>query len=275
MSRSLSLDAARREEVLPYLERLRDELAMPMIYVSHQFEEVLRLATHVVLLERAASLRRGSLDVVSLHPELRAIVGPEAVGAVLLGTVEGPDDGTGLIAVRVGASVLHVAQGAARVGAAVRVQLLARDIILATARPEGLSVRNMPDGHDRADRRVTIADTDLVYVDIGGPLILSRVTRVASRRSLAAGHERVGARKDSVDARTCVSCTAHPVDLRGRSSCTDRATARYQRMGSSRAFCTVRSAKLECTRATPGRRVRCLLCRRSKSAVSATTTRTT
>ncbi len=47
-----SLDAARREEVLPYLEKLRDELAIPMIYVSHQFEEVLRLATHVVLMDK-------------------------------------------------------------------------------------------------------------------------------------------------------------------------------------------------------------------------------
>ena len=57
-----SLDAARREEVLPYLERLRDELSIPMIYVSHQFEEVLRLATHAVLLDRGKVLSQGSLD---------------------------------------------------------------------------------------------------------------------------------------------------------------------------------------------------------------------
>src|SRR5687768_2765820 len=77
-----SLDAARREEVLPYLEKLRDELAIPMVYVSHQFEEVLRLATHVVLMERGKVLSQGSLDDLSLHPELRAIVGPDAVGSV-------------------------------------------------------------------------------------------------------------------------------------------------------------------------------------------------
>src|SRR6186713_2743392 len=68
-----SLDAARREEVLPYLEKLRDELAIPIIYVSHQFEEVLRLATHVVLMDRGKVLSQGSLDDLSLHPELRAI----------------------------------------------------------------------------------------------------------------------------------------------------------------------------------------------------------
>ena len=102
-----SLDAARREEVLPYLEKLRDELAIPIIYVSHQFEEVLRLATHVVLMDRGKVLSQGSLDDLSLHPELRAIVGPDAVGAVLRGAVESVDGGTGLATVRVGANSLQ------------------------------------------------------------------------------------------------------------------------------------------------------------------------
>lgn len=174
-----SLDAARREEVLPYLEKLRDELAIPMIYVSHQFEEVLRLATHVVLMDRGKVLTQGSLDDLSLHPELRAIVGQDAVGAVLHGTVEAVDGDTGLATVRIGTNLLKIHLRAARAGASVRVQLLARDIILATSRPDNLSVRSVMTG--------TIArivpddsDTDLVYVDIGGASVLSRVTRAAS-----------------------------------------------------------------------------------------------
>jgi molybdate transport system ATP-binding protein len=174
-----SLDAARREEVLPYLEKLRDELAIPIIYVSHQFDEVLRLATHVVLMEHGKVLSQGSLDDLSLHPELRAIVGPEAVGAVLNGAVESVDGGTGLATVRIGDNFLQINARQARVGAAVRVQLLARDIILATSRPENLSVRNVLTG---AIARIVADDddTDLVYVDIGGASVLSRVTRAAS-----------------------------------------------------------------------------------------------
>ena len=174
-----SLDAARREEVLPYLEKLRDELAIPIIYVSHQFEEVLRLATHVVLMDRGKVLSQGTLDDLSLHPELRAIVGSDAVGAVVHGTVESVDGGTGLADVRIGTNSLRINLRDARAGAHVRAQLLARDIILATSRPENLSVRNVMTG--------TIArivpdeeDTDLVYVDIGGVSIISRVTRAAS-----------------------------------------------------------------------------------------------
>lgn len=174
-----SLDAARREEVLPYLERLRDELSIPIIYVSHQFEEVLRLATHVVLMERGKVLSQGALDDVSLHPELRAIVGADAVGSVLRGTVESIDGGTGLAGVRIGNNSLQLNLRGARAGASVRVQLLARDVFLATSRPENLSVRNVLTG-TVARILADDEDSDLVYVDIGGPYVLARVTRAAS-----------------------------------------------------------------------------------------------
>jgi molybdate transport system ATP-binding protein len=174
-----SLDVARREEVLPYLERLRDELAIPMIYVSHQFEEVLRLATHAVLLDQGRVVTQGALEDVSLHPDLRAIVGAEAVGAVLTGAIEAHADMRGLASIRIGTNVLHVALREPRAGAGVRVQLLARDVILATSRPENLSVRNMLTGTIASIARDD-AETELIHVDIGGPLVLARVTRAAS-----------------------------------------------------------------------------------------------
>lgn len=175
-----SLDVARREEVLPYLEKLRDELELPIVYVSHQFDEVLRLATHVVLMDNGRVVTQGGLEVVSLHPQLRAIVGPDAVGAVLTGAIVAADPQTGLAAIRVGEGTLNVSLRNARPGAAVRVQLLARDVILATYPPEGLSVRNILAG------RITSiasddADTDMVHVDIGGAVVLARVTQAASR----------------------------------------------------------------------------------------------
>jgi molybdate transport system ATP-binding protein len=86
-----SLDAARREDVLPYLERLRDSFAIPIVYVSHQFDEVLRLASRVVLLEAGRAVADGDIATVSRHPALRAIVGPDAVGAVVSGMVERVD----------------------------------------------------------------------------------------------------------------------------------------------------------------------------------------
>lgn len=173
-----SLDAARREEVLPYLEKLRDDLAIPIVYVSHQFDEVLRLATHVVLLENGRAVTQGGLDAICLHPQLRAIVGPDAVGAVLTGAIVAADPQTGLAAVRVGAGILNVNLRDLQPGASVRVQLLARDIILAIHPVEGLSVRNVLAG-TIANITSDDADAELVHVDIGGALVLARVTRAA------------------------------------------------------------------------------------------------
>ncbi len=95
-----SLDAARREEVLPYLETLRDQLAIPMVYVSHNFDEVLRLASHVVLMESGHSVAGGEVGEMSLNQGLRAIIGADAVGAIVDGTVLGIDSSSGLMRVR-------------------------------------------------------------------------------------------------------------------------------------------------------------------------------
>ena len=175
-----ALDVAKREEVLPYLEALRDRLSIPMIYVSHQFDEVLRLATHVVLLESGSVLAQGSVNDISLRPELRAIVGADAVGAVVDGIVEGVDAARGMADLRLGAGgTLHVSLRGVRVGARLRVQLLARDIILATQPPHSLSVRNALEGTvvELADEAKD--DSVMVQVKVGEATILSRVTRGA------------------------------------------------------------------------------------------------
>jgi molybdate transport system ATP-binding protein len=173
-----SLDAPRRAEVLPYLEALRDNLSIPMVYVSHQFEEVLRLADHVVLMESGRVVAAGELHEVSLRPELAAIIGPEAVGAVLEGVITEVDAARGLAQLKLGSGALLVSARDARVGARARVQLLARDLILATQAAQGLSVRNSIAGVVRAigeDEN----EAKLVTVDIGGASVLARVTRDA------------------------------------------------------------------------------------------------
>jgi molybdate transport system ATP-binding protein len=173
-----SLDVARREEVLPYLEALRDRLAIPIVYVSHQFDEVLRLATHIVLLDAGKAVAQGSPTEISLRPELRAIVGPEAVGAVVDGTIVSIDESGKLAEVQLGRGILRIGAGHARVGASVRLQLLARDVILATEPPHAISVRNTISG---VVEEISEDDDDarLVRVDIGGTAVLSRVTIAA------------------------------------------------------------------------------------------------
>jgi molybdate transport system ATP-binding protein len=176
-----SLDVARREEVLPYLEALRERLALPMVYVSHQFEEVLRLATHVVLMDAGRVVAQGTLEEVSLLPELRAVIGPDSVGSVLDGVVTAVHPPVGMADLQLGSGTLHVSLQNVAVGSKVRVQLLARDIILATQKPQGLSVRNELQGVI-AGMTEDDPDTMLVKVDIGaGATVLARITQQASQ----------------------------------------------------------------------------------------------
>jgi molybdate transport system ATP-binding protein len=175
-----SLDGARREEVLPYLGTLRDQLAIPMVYVTHDFDEVLRLATHIVLMEAGSVIAQGAIAEMSLDPHLRAIIGPDEVGAIIDGIVLGVDSASSLTKVRVGRGELYVQAEGLAAGTALRVQLLARDIIVSTQIPRYLSVRN-----SLAGVVTTIhsddSDSDLVTIDIGGKQVVARITKAATR----------------------------------------------------------------------------------------------
>jgi molybdate transport system ATP-binding protein len=175
-----SLDVARREEVLPYLVALRDRLSIPMVYVSHQFEEVLRLATHLVLLEGGRVLAEGPVDEMSLYPDLQNIIGPDLVGAVVEGLVTRVNTETDSAELALGTGTLQVSLHDVPVGARVRLQLLARDVILATQPVQGLSVRNA-----LASTVIAISEdvfgAVLVRVDVGGAIVLARITQDALR----------------------------------------------------------------------------------------------
>jgi molybdate transport system ATP-binding protein len=170
-----SIDVARRGELLPYLENLRDHFRLPMVFVSHQFEEVLRVADDMVVLDNGTVAAHGDVISMSQAPALRAIIGTESLGAVVEGTSGEADAASGLTQILVGDGQLLVEAGELRRGQRVRVQLLARDLILALAPPTGLSVRNSlaavitrlePDG-ERAW---------MVFTDTGGATLMVRVT---------------------------------------------------------------------------------------------------
>jgi molybdate transport system ATP-binding protein len=177
-----SLDRERREEVLPYLQTLRDQLALPMVYVSHQFDEVLRLATHIVLMRSGTVVAEGEIGAISVDSRLRAMIGPDAVGAVVDGTVIGHEPVGGLLRLRVGDGEIQVTAASSAPGTTLRLQLLARDIIVAARKPELLSVRNHLKGVV-----IGVEDdgaSDLISIGIGGPggpTILARITKTSTR----------------------------------------------------------------------------------------------
>jgi molybdate transport system ATP-binding protein len=139
---------------------------------------VARLATHVIVLERGVVAATGDLAAVSLAPALRSIVGPDGIGAVLEGRIIDAAPAGGLATLQLGGGALKVAGDGLVVGQRARVHLLARDVILATTRPEHLSVRNALSGKVLAIAPDD-AEAELVRVDVGGSTLVARVSREA------------------------------------------------------------------------------------------------
>ncbi len=138
-----SLDEARRAEILPYLERLRDEARMPILYVSHSVAEVARLATTVVAIEAGRVARAGPAEAMLADPDAVRALGVREAGAVLRARVRGHDGADGLTEIDSGAGRLWLPRIDAPVGAQVRVRIAAQDVILALDPPAGISALNV------------------------------------------------------------------------------------------------------------------------------------
>jgi molybdate transport system ATP-binding protein len=174
-----ALDDARKAEILPYLERLRDETNIPIVYVSHSIAEVARLANQVVAMRDGRVEATGNVTDVLSRPS--AAEDPREAGALLEGIVETLDEKHRLATLALKVSRLYVPGAGIWPGKRVRVHIPAREVMLATARPEGLSALNIINGNVRA---ISPADDGTVEVEIdcGGDIILSRITALSAER---------------------------------------------------------------------------------------------
>lgn len=184
-----ALDLKRKGEILPYLERLHDELEIPIIYVSHSPDEVVRLADHIVAMEGGRALAQGPLAETLARTDLPIRIGddPCSILSATIGAVDGPWH---LARVDFPGGSLWFRDPGLAVGRVVRVRVLARDVSLATRQPEGGSIQNV-----LAGTMESIGDDDhpglcIARVRVGATLLLARLTRRGvSELGLAPGRE--------------------------------------------------------------------------------------
>lgn len=137
-----ALDEARKAEILPYLERLRDVAGVPILLVSHAIGEIARLATTVVAMEAGHVRRVGPTAEVLSDPEVVPIIGVREAGALLEAVLtRHHDDGLSELSCAAGPLFLPAIDAAP--GTRLRIRIEAQDIMLATARPEGISALNV------------------------------------------------------------------------------------------------------------------------------------
>ena len=176
-----SLDAARKAEVLPYLARIRGELRLPLLYVSHDLAEVARLADTVVLIESGRVVACGPLGDVTARGDL-PIAARDDAGAVLAGIVTAHDAARQLTRVRAAGRDLLVPLLSLLVGGPVRLRVPAREVALATTAPAAVSMHNVIAGQVGDVVTDAVRHTSLVQVSLEGGTLLARVTPDAIER---------------------------------------------------------------------------------------------
>ena len=171
-----ALDEARKAEILPFLERLRDELDLPILYVSHAVAEVSRLATTLIALDKGQVVRQGPAAELLSDPMAFPLFGREEAGSILTATVKRHDPVDGLSELDISGGTLMVPMVEAAPGARLRLRVRARDIVLALRPPEETSALNILPA---MVRRVGASDGAIVDVSIciGRDDLLVRITR--------------------------------------------------------------------------------------------------
>ncbi|WP_281966766.1 molybdenum ABC transporter ATP-binding protein [Roseovarius nanhaiticus] len=177
-----ALDGPRKDEILPYLERLRDVGGdgggIPIVYITHAVAEIARLADRIVVLREGRVMRAGEVGEVMSDPALVPLIGVREAGSVLTARVEECDP-TGLSSLSISGGALRLPGIAAAPGTSMRVRILAQDVLIALEEPKGLSSRNILPAVVEAVHRGGGPGV-AVSLRVGEDRLLARITAEAS-----------------------------------------------------------------------------------------------
>jgi molybdate transport system ATP-binding protein len=176
-----SLDEARKAEILPYIERLRDEARVPIVYVSHSVVEVVRLASTMVLLSEGVVAAVGPTAEVMQRIDLPPFAGQPDAGAVIEAKVAAHDQRYGLTQLTSRAGTWRLPAVEVPVGERLRLHVHARDVMLATTRPTDVSALNVMEGVVAEVSAGGGATVD-IRLDCSGEALTARLTRYSAER---------------------------------------------------------------------------------------------
>jgi molybdate transport system ATP-binding protein len=191
-----AVDIARRQEILPWLERLRDELHVPMLYVTHAADEVARLAGHLVLLDAGRCVAAGPLAETLARVDLPLLAGDEAA-ALLEGQVAELDARWSLARIAFAGGSLWLADAGLAPGRAVRVRVLARDVSIVREPAHATSIQNVLPCTIRSIVPAGHPSQATVQLACGDSLLLARVTARAVHQLQLVPGDRVWAQVKS------------------------------------------------------------------------------
>jgi molybdate transport system ATP-binding protein len=175
-----ALDAPRKREIMPYLERLRDEARLPMLYVSHSLDEVSRLADRVIVLSKGHVAAEGSVFDLMSDLAFAPLLGGSAFGSVIDTRVK-EHLTNGLTALEFPGGTFFVTDLARAPGSRVRVRIRAEDVMLALEEPHAISANNVIAAQVTATKQQNATHAD-VQLAAGNAKLVARITRASLAR---------------------------------------------------------------------------------------------
>ncbi len=184
-----SLDIQRKQELIPFIHRLHEELHIPVIYVSHAFSEILQLADRVLLLKQGKLLGAGALNEVLTSLEFRKSFASLRVGAVLDARVTSHEPQYGLTQLEFKSQLLFVPLQPIPIGRSIRVHIFSSDVSLVVGRTSSpTSVLNILEATIVEIREMDESSVD-VLLDIGAPLVASITRKSLANLGLKSGQQ--------------------------------------------------------------------------------------
>lgn len=182
-----ALDLKRKQEILPYLDRLQATLEIPILYVTHSPDEVVRLAHHLVVMDAGSVVASGELADTLSQLDLPVKLGQEA-GVVIESVVSSIESQWHLTRMDFDGGSVWIRDPGLAIGAKARVRILASDVSLAREQPGKSSIQNVLQGEIDAMRDDEHPGLLLVRVKVGNTALLARVTkRAVSELALKTG----------------------------------------------------------------------------------------
>jgi len=184
-----SLDLARRREIMPFLEQLRHRFSLPILYVSHNLDETLRLADKVIVMDQGSIVASGPVEETLSRIDVQSLIlggsssGNHPEPVTIMSATIGAKAEDGLYAINTPWGTLAAPDITGAPGSAARLRIRARDIVLSTVKPTGLSIRNIIAGEVGTMTEAGSAQVDILVRSLGdreAPPLWARVTRRAA-----------------------------------------------------------------------------------------------
>jgi molybdate transport system ATP-binding protein len=174
-----AVDRTVRRRLQNEIDQIRRSLDIPLILVTHDFDDVVRLATHLLILDRGRTVAAGSLEALTSRPDLSWLRETAGLGSLFEATVARVDAARGLTELAFDGGILLAPGRSLIEGTRVRLRIPAREVILASERPRGLSLHNVLSGQVSAIHGEANGDHVVVQIAVGEIRLLAEVTRDA------------------------------------------------------------------------------------------------